>query len=236
MRKKDGTLRVCVDYRQVNKDTVPDRYPMPRVDELVDAIGRRKGKYFTTLDLMKGYHQVKIEEQSKPKTAFTCHLGHYQCRRMPFGLTKAPATFQRLMNKLFSGKKWESVFVYLDDILVVSAAFDEHLREVGRVLDKLKDTGLCLKPSKYLFARKEVVYLGFTVSSEGVSPNQEKVKAIVNYPQPTDCKSVRRFLDMLNFYRRHVQNLAAVARPLTALTRKDPVSGDIVSVRERLSY
>jgi len=136
--------------------------------------------------------------------------------------------FQRLMNKLFSGKEWESVFVYLDDILVVSAAFDEHLREVGHVLDKLKDAGLCLKPSKCLFARKEVVYLGFTVSSEGVLPNQEKVKAIVQYPQPSDGKSVRRFLGMLNFYRRHVQNLAAVARPLTALTRKDPVCGDIV--------
>ena len=92
--KKDGTLRVCVDYRQVNKDTVADRYPMPRVDELVDAIGRREGKYFTTVDLMKGYHQVKMEEQSKPKTAFTCHLGLYQYRRMPFGLTNAPATFR----------------------------------------------------------------------------------------------------------------------------------------------
>ena len=106
---------------------------MPRVDELVDAIGRRKGKYFTTLDLMKGYHQVKMEEQSKLKTAFTCHLGLYQYCRMPFGLTNAPATFQRLMNKLFRGKEWESVFVYLDDILVVSASFEEeHLREVSQ--------------------------------------------------------------------------------------------------------
>ena len=137
VRKKDGTLRVCVDYRQVNKDTVPDRYPMPRVDELVDAIGRKKGKYFTTLDLMKGYHQVKMDEHSKPKTAFTCHQGLYQYRRMPFGLTNAPATFQRLMNKLFSGKGWEQVFVYLDDILIVSASFEDHLRDVGRVLDRL---------------------------------------------------------------------------------------------------
>jgi len=184
----------------------------------VDTIDRRKGTYFTTLYLMKGYHQVKMEEQSKHKTAFTCHLGLYQYGHMLFGLTNALATFQRLMSKLFSGKEWESVFVYLDDILVVSASFEEHLREVGHVLDKLKDPGLCLKPSKYLFARKEVVYLGFTVSSEGVLPNQEKVKAIVEYPQPTDCKSVRRFLGMFNFCRRHTQNLAAVARPLTALT------------------
>ena len=116
VRKKDGSLRVCIDYRQVNKDTVPDWNPMPRVDELVDAISRRKGKYSTTLDLMKRYHQVKMEEQSKLKTASTCHLGLYQYHRMPFGLTNVPATFQRLMNKLFSGKEWESVFVYLDDI------------------------------------------------------------------------------------------------------------------------
>ena len=204
---------------------------MPRVDELVDAIGRRKGKYFTTLDLMKGYHQVKMEEQSKPKTAFTCHSGLYQYRRMPFGLMNAPATFQRLMNRLFSGKEWEPVFVYLDDILVVSASFEDHLRDVGLVLDRLKEAGLRLKPSKCSFARKEVVYLGFTVSSEGVTPNQEKVKAIVDLPQPTDCKSVRRFLGMLNFYRRHIQSLAAVARPLTALTRKDPVSGGTVQFK-----
>ena len=219
VRKTDGTLRVCVDYRQVNKDTVPDRYPMPRMDELVDAIGRKKGKYFTTLDLMKGYHQVKMDEHSKPKTAFTCHQGLYQYRRMPFGLTNAPVTFQRLMNKLFSGKGWEQVFVYLDDILIVSASFEDHLRDVGHVLDRLMEAGLRLKPSKCLFARKEVVYLGFTVSSEGVTPNHEKVKAIVEFPQPMDCKAVRQFLGMLNFYRRHIQNLAAVARPLTAKTQ-----------------
>ena len=111
MRKKDGSLRVCVDYRRINQDTVPDRYPMPQVDELVDAIGRQKGKYFSTLDMMKGYHQVKMEEQSKQKTAFTCHLGLFQYRRMPFGLTNAPATFQRLMDRIFLGPEWDSVFV-----------------------------------------------------------------------------------------------------------------------------
>ena len=225
VRKKDGSLRVCVDYRQVNKDTVPDRYPIPRVDELVDAIGRRKGKYFPTMDLMKGYHQVKMEDQSKRKTAFTCHLGLFQYWRMPFGLTNAPATFQRLMNKLFSGKEWESVFTYLDDILVVSATLEKHLRDVGRVLDRLREVDLRLKPTKCAFARSEVEYLGFTVSAAGVRLNNNKVKAIVEFPQPTDSKSVRRFIGMINFYRRHIRNLAAIARPLTALTRKDKTTG-----------
>ena len=204
---------------------------MPRVDELVDAIGHQKGKYFSTLDLMKGYHQVKMEEQSKCKTAFTCHLGLFQYCRMPFGLTNTLATFQRLMNKLFSGKQWDSVFVYLDDILIVSASFEDHLREVERVLDKLREAGLCLKPSKCLFARKEVEYLGFTISADGVRPNEAKVKAITEFPQPTDSTSVKRFLGMLNFYRRHVQNLAAIARPLTALTRKDQATGSTVSFK-----
>ena len=168
VRKRDGSLRVCVDYWRINQGTVPDRYPMPRVDELVDAIGRRKGKYFSTLDMMKGYHQVKMEEQSKQKTVFTCHLGLFQYRRMPFGLTNAPATFQRLMDRLFPSPEWDSVFVYLDDILIVSATFEDHLREVGRVLDRLSEAGLHLKPSKCSFVREEVEYLGFTISAKGI--------------------------------------------------------------------
>ena len=223
--KKAGSLHVCVDYRKLNQDTIPGRYPMPRVDELVDAIGHRKGRYFSTLDMMKGYHQVKMDEQSKCNTVFTCHRGLFQYCRMPFGLTNTPATFQRLMDKLFAGQEWDSVFVYLDDILIVSNSMEDHLRDVGLVLDKLSEAGLRLKPSKCSFARKEVEYLGFTISAEGVRPNDTKVKAIVEFPTPTDSTSVKRFLGMLNFYRRHVQDLAAVARPLTALTRKDKATG-----------
>ena len=186
--------------------------------KLEDAIGRQKGKYFSTLDMMKGYPQVKMEEQSKQKTALTCNLGLFQYCRMPFGLTNAPATFQRLMDRIFLGPEWDSVFVYLDDILIVSATFEDHLKEVGRVLDRLSEAGLCLKPSKCLFARKEVEYLGFTISANGVRPNSAKILAITEFPLPMDSTSVKRFLGMSNFYRRHISNLATVARPLTALT------------------
>ena len=124
--KKDGGLRVCVDCRGITKDTIPDCYPIPRIDDLIDMVGRCKGKYFTTLDLMKGYHQIRKEEEFRIKTAFTRHLGLYQYRRMPFGLTNAPATFQRLMNQLFSGEQWRFVFVYLDDLLIVSQSAAEH--------------------------------------------------------------------------------------------------------------
>ena len=126
--KKDGRLRVCVNYRGINKYTVPDRYPIPRIDELIDTVGRQKGKIFTSLDLMKGYHQIRVADSDRPKTASICHQGLFQFRRMPFGLTNAPATFQRLMEKLFSGKEWEFVFVYLDDLLIVSISMEEHVQ------------------------------------------------------------------------------------------------------------
>ena len=151
------------------------------------------------MDLMKGYHQVKMEDQSKHKTAFTCHQGLFQYQRMPFGLMNVPATFQSLMNKLFTGEEWKSVFVYLDNILVVSLTFEEHLRDVDLVMDQLGKAGLHLKPVKCYFARNQIEYLGFTLSTAGIQPNSNKVKAIMEFSQPTDSKSVRRFIGMVNF-------------------------------------
>jgi len=228
VRKKDGSLRVCVDYRGINKRTIPDQYPIPRIDDLIDAVGRCKGKIFTTLDLMKGYHQIKMAPESRDKTAFTCHLGLFQYRRMPFGLTNAPATFQRLMNKLFSGCDWNFVFVYLDDLLVVSQSFEEHLIHVAKVIQRLQEAGLRLKPQKCAFAQLEINYLGHTLSPQGVKPNDDKVRAVKEFPTPTCCREVKSFLGLVNFYRRHLPNLAVVARPLTALTRKDKKTGSTV--------
>lgn len=229
VRKKDGGLRVCVDYRGLNKKTIPDRYPIPRIDDLIDTIGQQSGKFFTSLDLMKGYHQVKVSEQAKDKTAFVCHKGLFHYRRMPFGLTNAPATFQRLMNQLFEGEKWKFVHIYLDDILIVSSTFQEHVTHIEQVLKHLSEAGLRLKPTKCAFAQKKIDYLGFTLSAEGVCPNDGKVLAIKEFPRPTDAKAVRRFLGMVNFYRRHVRDMATIARPLTALTRKDKRTGKFVT-------
>ena len=228
VRKKDGGLRVCVDYRGLNKKTVPDCYPIPRIDEMIDTIGRQHGKVFTSLDLMKGYHQVKVADDCKSKTAFTCHMGLYQYRRMPFGLTNAPATFQRLMNRLFTGDEWRFVYVYLDDILIVSSDMEEHLGHVGKVLKRLDEAGLRLRPGKCAFAQQEIDYLGYTLSALGVRPNNKKVQAIQEFPRPTNAKAVKSFLGIVNFYRRHVKNMAAIARPLTALTRKDKTTGNTV--------
>ena len=229
MRKKDGGLRVCVDCRGLNKKTIPDRYPIPRIDDLIDTIGQQRGKFFTSLDLMKGYHQVKVSEQAKDKTAFVCHKGLFHYHRMPFGLTNAPATFQRLMNQLFEGEMWKFVHIYLDDILIISPNFQEHVTHVEQVLKHLSEAGLRLKPSKCAFAEKKIDYLRFTLSAQGVCPNDGKVLAIKDFPRPTDTKSVRRFLGMVSFYRRYVRDMAAIGRPLTALTRRNKQTGRFVT-------
>ena len=228
VRKRGGGLRVCVDYRALNRDTKPDKYPIPRIDELIDRVGKCRAKIFSALDLMKGYHQVKMKEEDKHKTAFICHHGLYQYRRMPFGLTNAPATFQRLIDTLFDSKEWPFVFTYLDDILVASSSIAEHKEHVSRVLKKLADTGLRLTPEKCCFASTEIEYLGHTLTTAGVKPNDAKVTAITEFPQPKDVTSLKRFLGMLNFYRKHIKDLASVAVPLTALTRKDKTTGTTV--------
>jgi len=183
--------------------------------------------YFTTLDLMRGYHQVKVAEESKAKTAFVCHRGLYQFRRMPFGLTNAPATFQRLMDKLFNG--WSYVFIYLDDILIASKNFAEHIAHITEVLQRLQEAGLKLKPSKCRFAEKQVDYLGFSISASGVCPTQKNVLAVKEFPRPTSVKEVKRFLGLANFYRRHLQDMGIISRPLTALTRKNKQTGQPVT-------
>ena len=226
VRKPDGNLRLCVDYCSINKDTTLDRYPLPRVDELLDAIGNQKAMYFTTLDLMRGYHQVKMAEGSKEKTAFVCHRGLYQYCRMPFGLTNVPATFQRLMDKLFNG--WNFVFIYLDDILIAYRNFSEHITHIMQVLQRLQEVGLKVKPSKCTLAEKQINYLGFSISAKGVWPTFKNVLAVKEFPCPTPVKEVKRFLGLANFYRRHLQNMGIICRPLTALTRKDKQTGQPV--------
>ena len=221
VRKKEGGLRVCVDYRNINQNTVLDRYPIPRIDELVDMMGRNKPKVFSSLDLMRGYHQVRMADDSKQKTAFTCYLGLFQYCRMPFGLTNAPATFQRLMSQLFSGKEWYFVFVYLDDILIASGDISEHVTHVKRVLSRLKEAGLRLKPSKCKFATTTIQYLGHTLTPAGVQPNEAKITAVKEFPRPQSVKQVKSFLGLANFYCRHIPNMAALSRPLTNLTRKE---------------
>lgn len=217
--KQSGEPRFCVDYRALNKLTVKDSYPLPRIDESLDSLAR--GNLISTIDLARGYWQVTVAESSRPKTAFVSHCGLFQFRVLPFGLCNAPATFQRLMNTVLAGLVYKTCAIYLDDIVVASPTFQQHLTDLSEVLSRLESAGLSIKLSKCQFCRSELTFLGYNVSSKGIKPNEGKVKAITNFKAPTTVREVRQFLSLTSYYRRFIIDYARHAEPLFALTRVD---------------
>ena len=182
VQKKEGTLRLCVDYRALNKITVKNRYPLPRIDELLDKLV--DAKYFTKIDLRSGYHQIRIKKEDTPKTAFRTRYGHYEFLVMPFGLTNAPATFMTLMNDVFHEYLDNFVIIYLDDILVYSRTREEHIDHLRVVLQTLRKHKLYGKISKCEFMKTRVEYLGHIISGDGVSVDQCKIEAVRNWNPP----------------------------------------------------
>ena len=222
VRKKDGSLRFCIDFRQFNAATVKDAHPLPRIDDLLDAL--HGAKWFSTLDLKSGYRQVPITEQDKAKTAFRTSSGQlFEFNQVPFGLCNAPATFSRLMDCLLVGLHWETCLFYLDDIIVFSSTWEEHLAWLCEVFERLRHTKLKLGAAKCTFASKEVIYLGYRVTEEGLLPDPSLLAAIREIPPPKTATEVRSFLGLAGYYRRYVKGFAAIAAPLHALTRKDAV-------------
>ena len=217
--KKGGELRFCIDYRLLNKATIKDRYPLPRIDDTIDAL--HGAKFFSTLDLFSGYWQIEIDEKDKFKTAFICEYGQYEFNRMPFGLTNAPGTFQRLMNKILKPVLYQSALVYLDDIIVFSKSINEHIRDLATVFKLLAANGLKLKLKKCEFFKETIDYLGHVVSPEGVAPNDKKIQSIIDYPEPRNTKELSSFLGLASYYRKFIRAFAEKAHPLTALTRKN---------------
>ena len=216
--KKDGTSRFCVDFRRVNAVTKKDVYPLPRIDDILDTLGG--AQYFSTLDLSSGYWQIELDPVTRDKTAFTSHYGLYEFIRMPFGLCNAPATFQRLMQVVLRGIEGKFCFVYIDDILVCSKTFEEHLKHLEQVFERLNKAGLTLKPKKCCFLRKEVLYLGHVISGKDIAPDPAKTQKIHGYPVPTDLTKLRQFLGLASYYRRFIPGFAKVAHPLYQLMKK----------------
>jgi len=218
VRKHDASLRLCVDFRQLNLRTVKDAYALPRIDELLESLGGNK--FYSVLDMRKGYHQVEILEDHKPLMAFTLGpLGFYEYNRLPLGLSNAPATYQRLMEQIFGVTSSTSQFckIYLDDIIVYSDSFQEHMDHLTQVFGKVKKSGMKLSPGKCHLFREKVKYVGHIVSGAGIEADPDKVEQVRNWPVPTQSDEVRTFLGFTGYYRRFVQDYAKIAKPLNDL-------------------
>ncbi|KAL0546071.1 hypothetical protein IC582_015976 [Cucumis melo] len=218
VKKKDGSMRLCIDYRELNKVTVKNRYPLPRIDDLFDQL--QGATVFSKIDLRSGYHQLRIKDEDVPKTAFRSRYGHYKFIVMSFGLTNAPAIFMDLMNRVFREFLDTFVIVFIDDILIYSKTEAEHEEHLRMVLQTLRDNKLYAKFSKCEFWLKQVSFLGHVVSKAGVSVDPAKIEAVTGWTRPSTVSEVRSFLGLAGYYRRFVENFSRIATPLTQLTRK----------------
>ncbi|GMF24511.1 unnamed protein product [Phytophthora fragariaefolia] len=219
VKKRDGSVRFCVDYRALNAITVKEVYPLPRDDETLEAL--HGAQRFTSLDLHAGYWQLGVAEDDKPKTGFTTRRGLFQLRRMPFGLCNAPSTFQRLMNCVLRGLTWICCLVYLDDVTVFTkGTMARHVVELAVVLERLTEAGLSLKATKCSFATTSMEYLGHDLTPAGIKPTDRLIKAVVDFPIPQDDAAVRRFVALAGYYRRFIPEFGTRMAPLTVSLRK----------------
>jgi hypothetical protein len=218
VKKKDGTLRLCIDYRQLNKVTIKNKYPLPRIDDLFDQLG---GAYiFSKIDLRSGYHQVRIKGEDIHKTTFQTRYGHYEFVVVPFGLTNAPATFMYLMNNVLSKFLDKFILVFIDDILIYSKNREEHEEHLRLVLQVLREHQLYAKSNKCDFFQKQIHYLGHVLFEEGVAVDPDKIRSIMEWPTPKDVSYIRSFMGLVGYYRRFIKGFSRIGCPITALQKK----------------
>ena len=196
-----------------------DAYPLPDVTEISDQLGQ--SKYFSCIHMVMGYHQIEMAEEDRAKTAFSTKQGHWEYKRLTFGLKTAPATFQRMMNVVLSGLTGSRCFVFLDDIVVYAKSLADHDAKIRQVFDRLRESNLKLKPEKCEFLRKEVSYLGHVISENGVLPDKTKTKVIEEFPTPQTLKQLKSFLGSMSYYRRFIPGFSGLASPLHKLLKKD---------------
>jgi hypothetical protein len=219
VKKKEGEWRFCVDYRKLNEKVVSNQYPLPLIDDILTYLNGCK--WFCTLDMNSGYWQIPVREEDKHKTAFITPDGLWEFQVTPFGLKTSPAVFQRCMDQILAGLKWGSCLVYLDDVLIMAADYEEMLQRLRLILERLREASMTLNPSKCAFGYQEVKILGHIVDEAGIRPDPAKIESVTNFETPRRVRAVRSFLGLCNYYRKFVPDFSKIAAPLTQLTRKD---------------
>lgn len=220
-KSQDGNkkYRLCIDYRRVNKKLIADKYPLPRIDEILDGLGA--AKYFSVIDLLSGFHQIPISPESRDITSFSTPSGSYRWKVLPFGLNISPNSFSRMMSLAFSGLTPSACFLYMDDIIVIGRSIPHHLKNLESIFETCRKYNLKINPTKCQFFRKEVSYIGHRCTDKGILPDNAKLHTMLEYPSPKNKDEVKRFVAFANYYRRFIQNFARIAQPLNKLTRKD---------------